>query len=152
MNPTNESVKQNARAGTVASLQVCPAHRAPMQTLHQVRALENLGLEGDRHAMPDGKRQVLLMAEEILNRLDIPVGAVKENITTRGIDLQQLGPGTRLQIGGAVFELTKPCTPCSRMDEIRPGLQEELAGQRGMLARVVQGGEIHVGDEIRVWS
>ncbi len=138
-----------SHTGQVVSLQVCPAHRAPMQMLNQVCALENLGLEGDRHAMPDGKRQVLLMAEEILNRLAIPAGAVKENITTRGIDLQQLAPGTRLQIGGAVFELTKPCTPCSRMDEIRPGLQEELAGQRGMLARVVQGGEIHVGDEIR---
>ncbi len=137
-------------AGQVVSLQICPAHRVPMQMLNQARVLENLGLEGDRHAMPDGKRQVLFMAEEVLNRLDIPIGAVKENITTRGIELERLAPGTRLQIGSAVFELTKPCTPCSRMDEIRPGLQEELAGQRGMLARVVQGGEIRVGDEIRV--
>jgi MOSC domain-containing protein YiiM len=42
------------------------------------------------------------------------------------------------------------CDPCSRMDEIRPGLQEELEGRRGMLARVVQTGDVAVGDEIRL--
>ncbi len=137
-------------SGVVVSLQICAAHRAPMQAVNPARALENLGLEGDRHAMPDGKRQVLLMPAEVLDKLDIPVGAVKENITTRGIDLMHLPFGTRLQIGEALFELSRVCEPCSRMDEIRRGLQDELDGQRGMLARVVRGGELRVGDEIKV--
>lgn len=136
--------------GVVTSLQICGAHRAPMQKLQAVRAIENLGLEGDRHAMPDGSRQVLLIEEETLEGLEVSVGAVKENITTRGIGLMRLSPGTRLQISGAVFELTKACTPCSRMEEIRPGLREELEGKRGMLARVVRGGEIRVGDAVEV--
>jgi MOSC domain-containing protein YiiM len=42
------------------------------------------------------------------------------------------------------------CDPCSRMDEIRPGLQTELDGRRGMLARVVRGGEVAAGDEIEL--
>ncbi len=134
----------------VASLQICPAHRAPMKKLETVRVLENLGLEGDRHAVPDGSRQVLLIEEETLNRLHVAIGAVKENITTRGIELMRLPQGTRLQIGEALFEVTKPCQPCTRMDEIRRGLQEELEGQRGMLAHVLRGGEIRVGDEIKV--
>lgn len=137
-------------AGRVASLQICPAHRAPMQKLEAARVLENLGLEGDRHAIPGGSRQVLLIEEETLIRFGIPVGAVKENITTRGIDLMHLAEGSRLKIGEAVLALTKPCAPCSRMDEIRLGLQEELEGQRGMLARVIHGGEIKVGDSIIV--
>lgn len=136
--------------GVVISLQVCEAHRAPMHQLQTARAIENLGLEGDRHAMPDGSRQVLLMDEETLTSLDVSIGAVKENITTRGIGLMKLSPGTRLQINDAVLELTKACTPCSRMEEIRPGLREELEGKRGMLARVVRGGEIHVGDSVKV--
>jgi MOSC domain-containing protein YiiM len=140
----------DSRAGVVISLQLCPAHRAPMQPVNPARALENLGIEGDRHALPDGKRQVLLMPVEVLDQLDVPIGAVKENITTRGIDLNRLALGTRLQIGEAVFELTKPCTPCERMDEIRIGLREELQGRRGMLARVVRGGELRVGDEIKI--
>ncbi len=149
--PTAESTGLSASdTGTVVSLQICATHRAPMQKINPARALENLGLEGDRHAMPDGKRQVLLMPAEVLDKLDIPVGAVKENITTRGIDLMRLGSGTRLQIGDALFELTKVCEPCSRMDEIRRGLQDELEGQRGMLARVLRGGELRVGDVIKV--
>jgi MOSC domain-containing protein YiiM len=136
--------------GIVVSLQVCAAHRTPMQKLEAVEAHENLGLEGDRHAIPGGSRQVLFIDVETLNRLSIPIGAVKENITTRGIDLMRLGPGKQLRIGQALFELTVACSPCSRMDEIRGGLQDELEGQRGMLARVVHGGEIRVGDEIAI--
>jgi MOSC domain-containing protein YiiM len=137
-------------AGMVVSLQICAAHRAPMQKLDAVTVLNNLGLEGDRHAIPDGTRQVLFMEEETLDRLGIPIGAVKENVTTRGIDLTHLGPGTQLRIGQALFQLTRPCDPCSRMEEIRSGLQEELEGQRGMLARVIRGGEIRVGDDIAI--
>ena len=36
------------------------------------------------------------------------------------------------------------------MDEIRDGLRAELEGRRGMLARVVEGGTIGVGDAIRI--
>jgi len=42
------------------------------------------------------------------------------------------------------------CDPCSRMDEIRQGLQAELDGKRGMLARVVQGGEVAQNDQIEL--
>ncbi len=135
---------------TITSLQICPAHRQAMQMQAAVRAVENLGLEGDYHARADASRQVLLMDEETLSKVQLKAGAVKENITTRGINLYALGEGTRLKIGAAVFEITKPCEPCARMDEIRLGLRAELVGQRGMLARVVQGGELRVGDEIQV--
>jgi MOSC domain-containing protein YiiM len=37
---------------------------------------------------------------------------------------------------------------CSRMDEIRPGLRNEIAGRRGMLAKVVSGGFVRRGNSI----
>jgi len=40
------------------------------------------------------------------------------------------------------------CDPCNRMDVLRQGLRAQLDGKRGMLARVVEGGELAVGDEI----
>jgi MOSC domain-containing protein YiiM len=121
-----------------------------MEAHASARVIEDWGLEGDRHANSGGTRQVLLMDEETLSAFGLAAGMVKENITTRGIDLKTLAPGTRLVIGSAVLELTKACTPCSRMDEIRPGLREALEGQRGLLARVVQGGLIRVGDPIEI--
>ena len=36
------------------------------------------------------------------------------------------------------------------MDEIRPGLRLELDKKRGMLAYVVEGGVIKVGDAVRI--
>jgi MOSC domain-containing protein YiiM len=34
------------------------------------------------------------------------------------------------------------------MDDLRAGLRAEIDGKRGMLARVVEGGEIAVGDAV----
>ncbi|MGE5138999.1 MAG: MOSC domain-containing protein [Rudaea sp.] len=150
LNQANAPENREKQAGVVVSLQICPAHRAPMEPRETVRAIENLGLEGDRHAVPDVPRQVLLVEQEVLDRFGLAAGAVKENITTSGVQLMDLAPGTRLGIGAAVLELTKACHPCSRMDEIRPGLQEMLEGQRGMLARVLHSGEIRLGDVIRI--
>ena len=62
-----------------------------------------------------------------------------------------MSEGQRLALGDeVVLQITGDCAPCARMDEIRPGLREELEGQRGVLAFVVQGGAIKVGDAIRV--
>jgi MOSC domain-containing protein YiiM len=121
-----------------------------MEKVSSVRAVENSGLEGDRHAMPDSSRQVLLIEQETLVDYGIAVGAIRENITTQGINLMTLPPGTRLAVGGAVLETTRECEPCNMVNDVRPGLRGELRGKRGMLARVVQGGELRIGDRIRV--
>jgi MOSC domain-containing protein YiiM len=42
------------------------------------------------------------------------------------------------------------CDPCELMEEIRPGLQAELEGRRGMLARVLKTGALSVGDELQL--
>ncbi|NIR44787.1 MAG: MOSC domain-containing protein [Gemmatimonadetes bacterium] len=107
------------------------------------------GLEGCRHAKPQSRRQVLLIEEETLAALGLEPGAVKENVTTRGIDLTSLPVDTRLRLGGAVeLWITGACHPCALMDQIRQGLQEELRGRRGVLAWVKKGGVVPVGDPI----
>jgi MOSC domain-containing protein YiiM len=40
------------------------------------------------------------------------------------------------------------CDPCHLMEKIRPGLQAELEGRRGMLASVVTPGRVAVGDAV----
>jgi MOSC domain-containing protein YiiM len=109
-----------------------------------------LGLEGDWHARAESQRQALFMDEETLTEFGLEPGQVKENITTRGIDLKTLERGARVRVGAALFEITIPCAPCEFIDDLRPGLREKMIGQRGMLARVVEGGEIKIGDAIEV--
>ena len=134
----------------VANLFLCLVHPFPMKEVDEAEALENKGLRGCIHGRPNSKRQVSLMDVETLQKLKIGPGAVKENVTTRGLDFQRLKPGQHLRIGGSLLEITLPCEPCSRMDEIRQGLQEELRGQRGWLCRVVKGGTIRRGEPIEV--
>ncbi len=136
-------------SGVVTSLLVCPGHRHPMRPVNPAVLLDDCGLDGDRHAKPKSRRQVLLIEAEILDALGLEPGQVKENITTRGIALGSLPVNTRLLAGdSAELWITGPCAPCRRMDEIREGLQEELRGRRGVLAWVKRGGSIHLGDRI----
>jgi MOSC domain-containing protein YiiM len=134
----------------VTNLFLCLVRRFPMKEIEEAEAVQNKGLKGCIHGRPNSKRQVSLMDVETLQRLGIPPGAVKENVTTRGLHFQRLRPGQHLRIGGSLLEITLPCDPCSRMDEIRRGLQEELRGQRGWLCRVVESGTIRRGDRIEV--
>jgi MOSC domain-containing protein YiiM len=134
----------------VGQLFLATGSRRPMREVESALAIADCGLEGCRHARQGRRRQVLLADSETLESFGLAPGQIKENITTRGLRVNDLSKGQRLEIGQAVFEVTGPCEPCERMDEIRRGLQEELHGQRGILCRVIEGGWIQRGDSIQV--
>jgi MOSC domain-containing protein YiiM len=136
--------------GEVRHLFTCLVHRFPMREAIEVEVIKDKGFKGCIHGRPGSKRQVSLMDVETLDKLELAPGIVKENITTAGIDFQTLGTGNMLRIRNCLLEITGPCDPCARMDEIRMGLQEELRGQRGWLCRVKEAGIIRKGDRIEV--
>jgi MOSC domain-containing protein YiiM len=114
------------------------------------RAIEDVGLEGCAHARPGGRRQVLFASGEHLRDVGVAPGAIRENLTIEGDDVHRWPVGQRVAVGEAEFEISMICDPCERMDQLRPGLRAELEDRRGMLARVVKGGTVSVGDEIRL--
>jgi MOSC domain-containing protein YiiM len=122
--------------------------RLPMEEIAEVHALEGSGLEGCAHARTGSPRQVLLMDSETLELMELAPGIIRENITTRGINVNGLGAGHRLRVGAAQLEVSMVCTPCDLLEKIRPGLRRELRGRRGMLCRVIGGGVIRQGDSI----
>ena len=135
--------------GQVVSLHLNVAHREAMQSVPTAAFIADVGIENDRHATSKVERrgyQVLVADKETLDSLDLQPGMIKENVTTTGIEVADLRPGQQLALGDEVLiEVSKACAPCSRMEELRPGLQNELEGRRGMLAGVVRGGEVRVG-------
>lgn len=143
-----------ARLGTVATISgiwTSPARKSGRMDGHdRVRALADHGLEGCAHARPGGKRQVLFASSEHLDAVGVEPGRIRENFTVDGVDVQSWPVGQRLRAGTAVFEVTMVCDPCERMDAIRPGLRAELDGRRGMLARVLEDGEIALGDSLEL--
>jgi MOSC domain-containing protein YiiM len=135
---------------TVDGLFTSPARKSGVSTAHErVRAIAGQGFEGCAHANPP-KREVLFASREHLDALDLEPGVIRENITVAGEDVEQWKVGSRVRAGEALFEITMVCDPCHRMDELRDGLRAELEGRRGMLARVVEGGEVAVGDPVEV--
>lgn len=135
---------------SIAGIWTHTGQRGVMAGRERARALEDHGLEGCAHARPGTKRQVLFASQEHLDAVGVEPGAIRENFTVADADVQGWMPGQQLAVGGALFEVTMECEPCERMDELRPGLRAELAGRRGVLARVVETGEVAVGDEIRL--
>ncbi len=137
--------------GTITNLHIARVKETPSDPVQEATAISNQGLEGDRSCKPGALRQVLVMDKETLEEFDLRPGQIKENITTTGLDLSQTKAGQVLFIGDQVtMELVGECEPCGKMDAIRQGLQESLNHRRGMLATVINGGPIKVGDSIRI--
>jgi MOSC domain-containing protein YiiM len=136
---------------TITGIWTSPARNSGRMERHdRVRAVADHGLEGCAHARPGGKRQVLFASNEHLEAVGVEPGRIRENFTVDDGDVQAWPVGQRLRAGTAVFEVTMVCDPCERMDAIRPGLRGELEGRRGMLARVLEDGEVALGDPLEL--
>lgn len=137
-------------AAKVLHLFRAPKKRAPMEELYAAQVIENAGLQGCAHARPNGRRQVLLVDSETLIAMNLAPGIIRENITTYGLDVNALAIGQRVRIGEVELQVSAVCEPCELLEGIRPGLQTEMAGKRGMLCRVLRGGMIEAGEKIEV--
>ncbi|MDQ3086485.1 MAG: MOSC domain-containing protein [Actinomycetota bacterium] len=133
---------------TVTGLFVSPGRKSGRsEARERVLAVESQGLKGCAHGHPP-RREVLLASKEHLDAVGVEPGEIRENVTVEGADVQTWPVGQRVKIGAALLEITMVCDPCHRMDELRDGLRAELDDKRGMLAHVVEGGEIALGDPI----
>ena len=121
------------------------------EEMSSLNLIEGLGIEGDRHARAEKRNQVLVMDVETLDEFGLRAGDIRENIATRGLDVADLAEGDKLRFGvDAEVLISHPCAPCYKMDALRPGLQGEIKGRRGMLAIVTHGGVVLPGDVIQV--
>jgi len=136
---------------SVVALHLGIGSRKPLTKVERVNALLEQGLEGDCHlGRARGRRTVLFVEQETLDRYGLAAGDVREQITVRGLSLVPLVFGSRLRIGTATFEVGGLCAPCERMNELQPGLRQALGDQRGRFMRVVEAGTLAVGDPIAV--
>ncbi|NOX20811.1 MAG: MOSC domain-containing protein [Nitrospirae bacterium] len=117
---------------------------------------ENYGIEGDAHASSKWHRQVSLLALESINKmrdmgLDVNPGDFAENLTTEGIDLLKLPLGTRLLIKDEIeLEVTQIGKECHSRCAIYYQAGDCVMPREGIFVKVLRGGRVNVGDEIRV--
>lgn len=158
LNPLDELLNTLPQVGCVEWIGVRPARDAPMEELERVRAEPGTGLEGDRfNGGLQSKRQVTLIQKEhldaigsLLHRESIAPAALRRNIVVSGINLLALKDKT-FRIGDALLEYSGPCHPCSKMERaLGPGGYNAMRGHGGITARVLEPGEIRVGDRVGV--
>jgi MOSC domain-containing protein YiiM len=166
-------------AGFVTAVSRSASHTMAKSNRPCIYLRSGLGVEGDAHLGETVKhrsrvrrdpsqpnlRQVHLLHEELHEELRgagfaVGPGQMGENVTTRGIDLLGLPPGTRLHLGrGAVVELTGLRNPCIQLDALQPGLMAATLGRdekgglvrkTGVMSIVLVDGEVRPGDPIRV--
>ena len=143
--------------GCVEWIGVRPARGEAMQVLNRVAVTPGKGLEGDRfNGRETSKRQVTLIQQEhlaamasCLHRGAIGPEVFRRNIVVSGLNLLAL-KGKTFQIGGVVLEYTGLCHPCSKMEiSLGPGGYNAMRGHGGITTRVVEGGEMALGDTVK---
>lgn len=141
-------------AGKVVAVNISEKKGTKKSNLGKAKVLKNFGLEGDAHA-GNWHRQVSLLAQESIEKmrslgLALSPGDFAENITTSGIDLLALSVGTKIKIGNVLLEITQKGKECHLGCEIRKLVGDCIMPKEGIFAKVLEGGEIQVGDEIEV--
>lgn len=160
LNPTSPLAKlmtAPVRPGIVTWIGLRPKRQAPVEVVNQARLAKAEGLVGDRYAGRSGERHVTLIQAEHLIAIAAYLGLdavapelLRRNVVVSGLNLLAL-KDKRFRLGSALLEMTGECHPCSRMEEtFGPGGYNAVRGHGGITARVLEDGEVRLGDALTV--
>jgi molybdenum cofactor synthesis domain-containing protein len=114
----------------------------------------NHGIAGDAHAGP-WHRQVSLLSyqkiEEFCSKgAKIEDGDFGENLVVEGIDFRSLPVGTLFECAAVLLELTQIGKECHSHCAIYKTMGDCIMPREGVFAKVIRGGIINAGDEMKV--
>jgi len=151
--------------GTVEAIHLADRVGAPVRAVEAVAARAGVGLAGDRYGdltespvPPTGSERgdvTLIEAEQIEwlaaeTGIRLAPGETRRNLTTRGVRLNDL-VGRTFRIGSLRAEGLRLCEPCAYLqDQLGQPILEPLVHRAGLRARLLDDGDIHVGDPIEV--
>lgn len=139
-------------AGHLRGLAVRPPGSPAPQAVQSLRLAAGAGIEGDRHADALSPRQVLLADVATYRDFGLAPLALRENLLLDlDLDLAGLASGSLLQIGAdAAVRVMFVCEACGQLDRHGVRLAARIGNRRGMLARVLRGGEVRCGDPVAI--
>lgn len=122
--------------------------------VEEANFIEDFGIEHDAHA-GNWHRQVSLLSFETREAFkargaEIDDGAFGENIIVSGIDLIHLPVGTQIKSGDVLLEVTQIGKECHSHCEIYHRMGECIMPTNGIFTRVLHGGKLKKGDQIKV--
>ncbi|PTL27678.1 MOSC domain-containing protein [Lachnospiraceae bacterium oral taxon 096] len=122
--------------------------------VEEANLIKDFGIEHDAHA-GNWHRQVSLLSFETREAFkargaEIDDGAFGENIIVSGIDLIHLPVGTQIKSGDVLLEVTQIGKECHSHCEIYHRMGECIMPTNGIFTRVLHGGKLKKGDQIKV--
>lgn len=140
----------------IISIHIVRKQNAATESCNHVTVRANFGIEGDYRSGKYQIGQITLVEAEVMDTVsrelgyEIPAGASRRQIMVRGIALDEL-IGRNLRLGEVLVRVEEKCNPCDNMEKkIGPGAKVAMNGKGGMRCRVIEGGELRVGDKIAV--
>ncbi len=151
----NSYHEQNNSIGEVVAIYASSINQVTTKSLDKGVFKENYGLIGDKH-ISSGDRQVTIFTFEGRNSLaslkveGLCVKKFYENITIKDLDTSKLTIGQEFTVGSAEFQITGLGKRCfSECNIVKKG--ETCALKYGVVfAKVIAGGEVTVGDKLRL--
>ena len=140
--------------GKVVAICTSAVRGVQKESCKQAQLDKDWGIRGDAHAGRWHRQVSLLPAEEIAafneKGAGVQHGAFGENLVVEGIDLRLLPVGTLLRCGDVLLELTQIGKECHSHCAIYHKMGDCIMPREGVFARVLEGGQIAVGDEMTV--
>jgi MOSC domain-containing protein YiiM len=120
----------------------------------RVELMPRKGIVGDMKGAVS-KRELNVMHAEQLAELGaegfkVGPGEMGEQIVVSGLDPAALVEGARVRLGAATIEVIEPRTGCARFEMIQGKPRGVAKGRLGVIACVVEGGELAVGDAVEL--
>jgi len=118
--------------------------------------IEDYGMEKDAHAAAGIARQVSLLAEESIEKMqgqgiELKPGDFAENLTIGGMEFFTLPVGTRLKVGAeVVLEISQIGKACHKGCAIFQAVGNCIMPKEGVFARVIRGGTVRTGDSVEI--
>lgn len=143
--------------GKVVSINISDKKGVRKKPVQEAVIKTNFGIERDAHASSQWHRQVSLLAQESIRKMqakgfNVCPGDFAENITTEGVDLLKLPVGTRMTIGAIEVEVSQIGKKCHTRCEIYRQAGDCIMPKEGIFVKVLRGGTVKVGDAITVLS
>jgi len=140
----------------IISIHIVRKRSAATESFNHVTVRSNFGIAGDYRSDKFQIGQITLIETETLDTMsrklgyDIPAGASRRQITVKGIELNEL-IGQNLRMGQILVRVEDKCNPCKNMEtKIGPGAKDAMNDKGGIRCRIIEGGELHVSDKIKV--
>ena len=140
--------------GKVTAICTSPARGTQKHQVPAARFTVEWGIEGDAHGGNWHRQVSLLSADKIAafnaRGANVQPGAFGENLVVEGFDFRALPVGTLLRCGDVLLEMTQIGKECHSHCEIYKRMGECIMPTQGVFARVLEPGEIRVGDEMEI--